>query len=116
MHTVRTTRLRPLDEDNFVWSTLDELLDIQAVYEAPVDADQNEDGMITISNCIWVPSEAKDLIQRMCVEAHCGAQDHRGQQSMVSHLRRLFTIEHLCNQICWPMPPVFVFTRREGDA
>ncbi|KAE8893701.1 hypothetical protein PF005_g18811 [Phytophthora fragariae] len=87
--------LRPLDAENFIWPTLVELFDTQSEFEAPVDAERNADGLLMIDDKIWVPSEAKDLIQRLCIVAHCGAKGHRGQHAMVAHLRRLFAIEHL---------------------
>ncbi|KAE9002974.1 hypothetical protein PR003_g16189 [Phytophthora rubi] len=87
--------LRPLDAENFIWPTLVELFDTQSEFEAPVDAERNADGLLMIDDKIWVPSEAKDLMQRLCIVAHCGAQGHRGQHAMVAHLRRLFAIEHL---------------------
>ncbi|POM76542.1 Hypothetical protein PHPALM_6209 [Phytophthora palmivora] len=36
-----------------------------------------------------------DLILRLCIVAHCGAQGHRGQHAMIAHLRRIFSIDHI---------------------
>lgn len=87
--------LRPLDSADFVWPTCEELCGIQATFDAPVAAERRADGLLTIDDKIWVPGDAKDVIQRLCIIAHCGAQGHRGQHAMVEHLRRLFAIDHL---------------------
>ncbi|KAG4062024.1 hypothetical protein PC123_g3135 [Phytophthora cactorum] len=80
------TTLRPLDKENFVWWTLAELFDTQSEYAAPGEADRTLDGLLTIDGKIWVPPDAKVFIQRLCIVAHCGAQGHRGQHAMVTHL------------------------------
>ncbi|KAG3199075.1 hypothetical protein PC128_g5559 [Phytophthora cactorum] len=88
-------RLRPLGEADFVWPTLEELIAVQARYAPPAGATTADDGPITLDGRIWVPSEATEFIQRLCIVAHCGAQGHRGQKAMITHLRRLFVVDHL---------------------
>jgi hypothetical protein len=88
-------RLRPLNDDGFVWPTLDELTTVQAQYDPPTGAATAANGTITPNDRIWVPSEATELIQRLCIIAHCGAQGHRDQKAMIAHLQRLFVIDHL---------------------
>lgn len=88
-------RLRPLDDEDFVWPTLEELCTVQAQYERPAGSSTAEDGTITLGGRIWVPSEASELIQRLCIVAHCGAQGHRGQKAMITHLKRLFVIDNV---------------------
>ncbi|OWZ10708.1 hypothetical protein PHMEG_00016398 [Phytophthora megakarya] len=44
---------------------------------------------------IWIPRACKELIQRLCVIAHCEDQDHPGEQAMVNHVRRVFHISEL---------------------
>lgn len=89
------SQLRPLDDENSVWPTLAELSDLQQQYQPPAQAVQRDDGIFTINDRIWVPTEAVNLIQRLCIVAHCGAQGHRGQHAMIAHLQRLFSIDHL---------------------
>ncbi|GMF57946.1 unnamed protein product [Phytophthora fragariaefolia] len=91
--------LRPLDDDNFIWPTLTELMDIQSKYSIPADAVRKEDGLIVVDDRIWIPPEADDLILRLCIVAHCGARGHRGHHAMVNHLRRLFSIDHLSKRV-----------------
>ncbi|KAE9028490.1 hypothetical protein PR003_g12363 [Phytophthora rubi] len=88
-------RLRPLDDENFVWPTLEELMTIQRQYQAPGGAETTADGMIKVGGRIWVPVEATELIQRLCIVADCGSQGHRGQKAMLNHHQRLFVIDHL---------------------
>ncbi|KAG3001194.1 hypothetical protein PC120_g20414 [Phytophthora cactorum] len=86
--------LRPLDAEKFVWPTLEELTTVQTKYQPPTGAVTATDGVITVGDRIWVPSEASELIQQLCIIAHCGAQGHRGQQAMNAHLSRLFEIDN----------------------
>jgi hypothetical protein len=87
--------LRPLDYENFVWPTFVEIMLVQSQYEAPPEAERSDNNILTVKNRTWIPSEAKDLILRLFIIAHCGAQGHRGIAAMVEHLRRLFTIDRL---------------------
>ncbi|KAE9099476.1 hypothetical protein PF007_g15861 [Phytophthora fragariae] len=91
--------LRPLDDDHFVWPTLVELREVQAAYSSPAGAEQDENGLIVLNNRLWIPPDATDLLQRLCIVAHCGAQGHRGQHTMVAHLRRLFAIDHVVSVV-----------------
>ncbi|POM80529.1 LOW QUALITY PROTEIN: Hypothetical protein PHPALM_1626 [Phytophthora palmivora] len=90
-----TPPLRPLDDENLVWPTLEEISTTQSRYEPPAGTERTTDGILKLNNRIWIPVEANDLLQRLFVIAHCGAQGHRGGAAMVEHLRRLFVIEHL---------------------
>ncbi|OWY91260.1 hypothetical protein PHMEG_00040234 [Phytophthora megakarya] len=46
-------------------------------------------------NELWIPTGAKDLLQCVCIIAHCGLQRHRGGDSMLTHVGRLFHVPHL---------------------
>ncbi|OWZ15878.1 hypothetical protein PHMEG_00010406 [Phytophthora megakarya] len=87
--------LRPLDDDGFVWPSFDELRQVQSLSEAPQVAQRDNVGVYRCENRIWVPSSASELIQRLCIIAHCGPQGHRGQHAMVAHLNRMFKIADL---------------------
>ncbi|KAH7467435.1 Transposon Ty3-G Gag-Pol polyprotein [Phytophthora ramorum] len=87
--------LRPLDDDNFIWPTFVEIILVQSRYEPPSGAVRTDDDVFTLRDRIWIPTEASDLILRLFIIAHCGAQGHRGHAAMVEHLRRLFAIEKL---------------------
>jgi hypothetical protein len=93
--------IRPLDNENFVWPTLLELLRIQKSYrsQASADAQISDDGLFCIDNRIWIPSNAKDLIKRLMIIAHCGPQGHRGRDSMLLTLQRVFSINNLRKEV-----------------
>ncbi|ETO66256.1 hypothetical protein F444_16505 [Phytophthora nicotianae P1976] len=94
--TVTTTEvkqaLRPLDEENFTWPTLNEFKETQQQHQPIAGAVRGADDVLRVNKRIWIPRAWVDLTQRLCVIAHCGAQGHRGEQAMVNHLRRLFHI------------------------
>ncbi|KAE9000966.1 hypothetical protein PR001_g18645 [Phytophthora rubi] len=87
--------LRPLDDEHFVWPSLAELAAVQASSEPPAGVKRDANDILIVDGRIWVPSEATELIQRLCIVAHCGAQGHRGQNAMLTHLRRLFAIDNI---------------------
>ncbi|GMF21819.1 unnamed protein product [Phytophthora fragariaefolia] len=87
--------LRPLDDDSFVWPTLEELGALQSAHSPPANAVHTDTELLTIDDRLWAPPEATDFIQRLCIVAHCGAQGYRGQHAMIAHLRRLFAIDHV---------------------
>ncbi|OWZ01011.1 hypothetical protein PHMEG_00027680, partial [Phytophthora megakarya] len=93
--TIPVPNLRPLDDANFIWPTFEEFISTQAGATKPVEAERETDSLVTVDGRVWVPSEAKDLLQRLCIISHCGAQGHRGQQTMCTHLRRLFAIDNI---------------------
>ncbi|ETK88369.1 hypothetical protein L915_07367 [Phytophthora nicotianae] len=87
--------LRPFDADSFVWPKFEEIQRRKAsTRRRPVPCARTKVSSPSTTE-IWVPAEATEIIQRLCVVAHCGSQDHRGQQAMVVHLQRLFTIDRL---------------------
>ncbi|GMF31527.1 unnamed protein product [Phytophthora fragariaefolia] len=89
--------LRPLDDEHFEWPTLDELREVHSKYSPPPNASCNEDGLWVRDDRLWIPTEATELLQRLCVVAHCGAQGHRGQHAMTAHLRQLFSVDHIAD-------------------
>lgn len=89
------TPLRPLDADNFVWPTIEEIGCEQARHMAPSRATLDDDDLWRISGVIWIPSGATDLTRRLLIIAHCGRNGHRGMHVMQNHIRRLFYITGL---------------------
>ncbi|POM60306.1 hypothetical protein PHPALM_30853 [Phytophthora palmivora] len=87
--------LRPLDDEHFEWPSLEEISALQSNFTPPIRSERTSDGIFTVDGRIWVPSEATELIQRLCIVVHCGAQGHRGLHAMLTHLRRLFFIDNI---------------------
>ncbi|OWY90102.1 LOW QUALITY PROTEIN: Chromodomain protein [Phytophthora megakarya] len=84
--------LRPLDQDNFVWSTIEEIGSVQSLHEAPKGATLNDDELWLVND---IPSGAHDLTQRLLIVAHGGRNGHRGMHVMETHVRRLSFISGL---------------------
>ncbi|KAG3118053.1 hypothetical protein PI124_g4536 [Phytophthora idaei] len=77
--TQPVSALRPLDDDHFVWPTLVELRELQAKFSLAAGANHDKHGIVVLNGRLWIPPEETDLLQRLCMVAHCDAQDHRGQ-------------------------------------
>ena len=92
--------LRLLDREGFVWPTMDDVVQAQQAVQAPRDVVMDTTkGCLTKNNCIWIPPEAMELRQRILIVAHCGSMGHRGADAMRLHLKRLFWISNLSNEI-----------------
>ncbi|POM59098.1 LOW QUALITY PROTEIN: Hypothetical protein PHPALM_36170 [Phytophthora palmivora] len=89
------TPLRPLDQDGFVWPTMDENSTLQAQYTAPQHGTLKSDDLWRVNDLIWIHSEGADLVQRLMIIAHCGRHGHRGMNVMENHIRRVFVIDGL---------------------
>ncbi|KAH9082771.1 hypothetical protein LEN26_021162 [Aphanomyces euteiches] len=89
-------RLRPLDDPEFVWPTIDEISRAQAkfVKANPAKADLR-DGLWMVADRIWIPANAGDLIERIMIVAHCGSMGHRGEAALVQHVQRKFQVDKL---------------------
>lgn len=91
-----TAILRPLDVERFVWPSIIELTAIQqSATTSPPSTVRTGNGLLSIDGKIWVPAEANDFIQRLCVISHCGIQGHRGQTAMTTTLASVFHIVNL---------------------
>ncbi|POM76543.1 Hypothetical protein PHPALM_6210 [Phytophthora palmivora] len=93
------SRLRPLDDENFVFPSRE---DIKVAQEAASrersrlnNFSEEEDGVVTIDHRIWIPTAAHDLLARIFVVSHCGTQGHRGQEPMLLVLKNRFHISRL---------------------
>ncbi|KAH9095716.1 hypothetical protein LEN26_017772 [Aphanomyces euteiches] len=89
-------RLRPLDDPEFVWPTIEEISQAQTKFlkSKPARADRR-DGLWLVADRIWIPTEATSLIQRMLIVAHCGSMGHRGEAALVQHVQRKFQVDKL---------------------
>ncbi|OWZ00305.1 hypothetical protein PHMEG_00028534 [Phytophthora megakarya] len=89
----------PLGDVEFVFPTLADIFEAQLVARRaraslPVDIDE-VDGVACGGGRPWIPITATDLLARLLVVAHCGAQDHRGVEPMVTVLAERFYIVKL---------------------
>ncbi|KAE9051957.1 hypothetical protein PR001_g948 [Phytophthora rubi] len=89
-------RVSPLEDPEFVWPSETE---IKAVQDAAREAAQDLEGaqqtgerelMVMPSGQVWIPADAEDLRQRLCVIAHAGASGHRGAQTTQRALESVF--------------------------
>ncbi|POM60741.1 hypothetical protein PHPALM_30355 [Phytophthora palmivora] len=71
--TTRSSRdvsvLRPLQHDDFVWPTDDSSRSVQRSYRAVAPAEEDADGLVRVEGKLWIPSEARELMQRLFVIA-----------------------------------------------
>ncbi|KAE8969903.1 hypothetical protein PR003_g28562, partial [Phytophthora rubi] len=101
--TVRTrassavSRLRLLCDDDFVWPTADHVMAAQQRFRrrAPIAAVPSSDGLLLVEGRVWLPTEAKDLMQRVLVVAHCGLCAHRGADVMQRQIQQHFHVKSL---------------------
>ncbi|KAH9117116.1 hypothetical protein AeMF1_009017 [Aphanomyces euteiches] len=73
-HTLKRNTLRPLDEENFIWPCINDILKTQAAHvnARPKEAKRTSDDQPWIvDERLWIPAAAEDLIQRTMVVAHC---------------------------------------------
>ncbi|GMF60989.1 unnamed protein product [Phytophthora fragariaefolia] len=75
------------------------IADIQAAQRgkvAPI-SHQLDDQDVYVDSCSrpWIPEKADDLLLRLMIVAHCGAQGHRGVNTMVQQLERFFDIPNV---------------------
>ncbi|GMF33910.1 unnamed protein product [Phytophthora fragariaefolia] len=93
--------IRPFNNDNFEWPDIVALAAIQRRHEGerPRGLTRNNDGLWTQDNCIWVPSEDAEIVQRLLVVAHCGPQGHRGRDTLLEILQRRFLITRLRKRV-----------------
>ncbi|KAJ8544474.1 hypothetical protein ON010_g11791 [Phytophthora cinnamomi] len=62
-------------------------------------ASEEEDGVVTKDNRLWVPTSAKDLLARNMVLAHCGSQGHRGQDAVTLMLKERFYVMNVDDKV-----------------
>ncbi|OWZ07273.1 LOW QUALITY PROTEIN: hypothetical protein PHMEG_00020356 [Phytophthora megakarya] len=89
------SHLRPHSDAGFVFPTLEEIREVQQAAELFSPARRSsaeEDGVTTIEGRPWIPNGGKELLARLFVVAHTGAQGHRGQDPMNTVLQERFWI------------------------
>ncbi|KAG4038355.1 hypothetical protein PC123_g26082 [Phytophthora cactorum] len=95
--------LRPLFDDEFVFPTLDDIREAQSVAGQERSrlrvALEEVDGIVTIEGRPWIPNKAKELLARLFVVAHVGAQGHRGQDPMSTLLQQRLWITRINEKV-----------------
>ncbi|GMF14715.1 unnamed protein product [Phytophthora fragariaefolia] len=84
----------PLDSERFVWPSEVSIRDEQRRHREVAPAAADENGLVRVDGKLWVPREARDLLQRLLVVTHCGPQGHRGSDVMVTALNDRFAISN----------------------
>ncbi|POM77486.1 hypothetical protein PHPALM_5120 [Phytophthora palmivora] len=92
--------LRPLQEDGFVWPSVNEVRRVQRKHLSKLTEEHTEvDGLIYIGDKLWIPKQERGLLTRILIIAHCGIQAHRGEQVMLNHLQEKYAIDRLHYQV-----------------
>ncbi|KAG6616303.1 uncharacterized protein IUM83_03561 [Phytophthora cinnamomi] len=95
--------LRPLADEQFIFPKRADLHAAQLAASRERSrlqhASEEEDGVVTVDNRPWVPTNAKDLLARIFVVAHCGSQGHRGQDAMALVLKERFYTVNLDDKV-----------------
>ncbi|KAK1930423.1 Enzymatic polyprotein [Phytophthora citrophthora] len=94
------SRLRPLHDETFVWPSLAHVEESQRRYHrfAPSSATEStvsETMLLLVEGKVWIPTQAKDLITRILVVAHCGLNTHRGADVMLRQLQAQYWIKSM---------------------
>ncbi|OWZ22169.1 hypothetical protein PHMEG_0003164, partial [Phytophthora megakarya] len=99
----RTAAIRPFDDPNFSWPTLQDILRAQEQFRSTMPSNF----LAASGSCegwyrkgkLWIPAKDTSLLQRLMIVAHCGAQGHRGRAAMMEQLSRHFYVDHLPGHI-----------------
>ncbi|KAJ8524224.1 hypothetical protein ON010_g16894 [Phytophthora cinnamomi] len=94
----------PLQQPDFEWPTSTEIRHVQdeaISLRAPDDVtlDSERDLYVTNTGKVWLPPDARDLHQRVCVIGHAGASGHRGIKATLHMIKDVFY---------WPTMPTDV--------
>jgi hypothetical protein len=89
----RLVSTAPLQDEGFQWPTFEEIAQVQKKGKVPVDLCEDPVSKCMVSNSkkVWIPEEAAELKQRLCVIAHAGLAGHRGINITVKALQEVFT-------------------------
>lgn len=92
--TVPPSMIRPLQDEHFDWPSRDDVCRAQQTHRdaRPADSMENE-GLVCVDGKLWLPPQARDLIQRVFLIAHCGTAGHRGVHVMVELIERHFCLD-----------------------
>ncbi|GMF57038.1 unnamed protein product [Phytophthora fragariaefolia] len=83
--------LRPLQDAAFQWPSLDAVRQEQQRYRNAAPVAAYDDGLFRHDGNIWIPGDAKELLQRILIVAHCGQQGHCGADVMLSSVQQRFS-------------------------
>lgn len=94
------SRLRPLTDDNFQFPMIDDVREAQEAAGRPPKylALVEEEGLLVREHKPWIPSGATDLLNRVFVVTHCGAQGHRGIEVLTSLVADNFYVDKLAEK------------------
>jgi hypothetical protein len=90
---MRLVSTAPLKKEDFEWQPFEEIARIQDKYKEPNEKivhDPVNKCWMTKHGRVWIPDEAVDLKQRLCVMAHVGLAGHRGINTTVKVLQAVF--------------------------
>ncbi|KAJ8537358.1 hypothetical protein ON010_g13238 [Phytophthora cinnamomi] len=97
------SRLRPLGDGGFVFPTRSDIQVAQQAASRELSRLQTTsvevDGVVMINYRMRIPGNAKDLLARIFVVAHCGSQGHRGQEPMLLAPKERFYITKLEDKV-----------------
>jgi hypothetical protein len=92
--TAPVSMLRPLQEEQFAWPGRDDVRREQQAHRDALPSDSvDEDGFVYVDGKLWLPAQARDLVQRVFLVAHCGPAGHRGVHVMVELIERHFYLD-----------------------
>ncbi|KAE9213171.1 hypothetical protein PF004_g15421 [Phytophthora fragariae] len=105
-------RVTPLQEAEFVWPSEGEIRTLhqdpqyqEQARAAGVNWDDERALLLSPTGQVWIPPDATELQQRLCVIAHAGASGHRGAQTTAATLSEVFV---------WATMPADVSTFVQG--
>ncbi|KAE8999859.1 hypothetical protein PR001_g18944 [Phytophthora rubi] len=88
-------QVAPLQQPDFEWPTPTEIRHVQdeaIALRVPDDVtlDSERDLYVTNTGKVWLPPDAGDLHQRVCVIGHAGASGHRGIKATLHMIKEVF--------------------------
>jgi hypothetical protein len=91
-----TLAIRPLG--NLVWPSMADIGLAQASVTPPPDVTPDDFGIYhDKTGKVWLPPSATELLQRLCIVAHCGQAGHRGHDATLRVLQDVFVCANLSN-------------------
>ena len=94
----RLVSVAPLKDEDFKWPSFQEIAEVQKQHLVKTDGfiqDPETKCWKTKSGKVWLPEEAVDLKQRLCVVAHAGLAGHRGINTTVTALQADFAWKYM---------------------
>ncbi|KAE8955170.1 hypothetical protein PR001_g32213 [Phytophthora rubi] len=105
-------RVSPLQEAEFVWPSEGEIRTLhqdpqyqEQARAAGVNWDDERALLLSPTGQVWIPPDATELQQRLCVIAHAGASGHRGAKTTAAALSEV---------LVWATMPADVSTFVQG--